>query len=72
MKLVFSYPVGVPHYLVFRGVRPFSQIRLHGIPWHSDPSYAAYSDGWSYDDATRTLTMKITGRKDTEEVDFTF
>ncbi|MGA2762441.1 MAG: hypothetical protein ABSG17_03655 [Spirochaetia bacterium] len=72
VKLVFSYPAGVPHHLVFRGVRPFSQIRLHGIPWHSDPSYVAYSDGWSYDDATRTLTMKITGRKDTEEVDFTF
>jgi hypothetical protein len=69
---MFSYPSGVPHYLVFRGLRPFSLIRLHGIPWHSDTSYAKYSDGWDYDAGNRTLFMKITGRQDKEEVDFTF
>jgi hypothetical protein len=71
-RLIFSYPPGVPHHLVFRGLRPFSQIRLHGIPWHADPSYARYSDGWTYDEQTRTLFMKITGRQDQEEVDFRF
>lgn len=71
-RLVFSFPAGVPQYLVFLGVRPFQQIRLHGIPWHSDPSYAKYSDGWDYDPGSRTLFMKITGKQDREEVDFRF
>ncbi len=72
VRLTLSYPVGVPEHLVFQGVRPFQQIRLHGVPWHSDPSYAKYSDGWTYDEASRTLFMKITGRHDTEEVDLRF
>jgi len=71
-RLVFSYPSGIPQHLVFRGLRPFQQIRLHGIPWHSDPSYAKYSDGWSYDEGSKTLFMKITGKQEKEEVDFTF
>lgn len=72
VRLTFSYPAGIPQHLVFRGLRPFQQIRLHGIPWHSDPSYAKYSDGWAYDEASRTLFMKITGRHDPEEVDLRF
>lgn len=72
VRLVFSYPTGVPHYLVFRGLRPFTQIRLHNIPWHSDPAYARYSDGWDYDGQNRTLFMKMTGKQDQEEVDIRF
>ena len=72
VRLVFSFPSGVPHHLVFRGLRPFAQIRLHGIAWHSDQSYARYSDGWAYDEQNRTLFMKITGRQDQEEVDIRF
>ncbi len=69
VRLGFSYPVKVAYNLVFRGIRPFAEIRLHGIPWHADPSYASYSDGWSYDAASRTLFMKITGRVDQEVVE---
>ncbi|HVO38620.1 MAG TPA: hypothetical protein VMV03_06270 [Spirochaetia bacterium] len=72
VRLGFSYPIKVAHSLVFRGLRPFSEIRLHGIPWHADPSYASYSDGWSYDTAGRTLLMKITGRVDQEVVEIRF
>jgi hypothetical protein len=72
VRLVFSYPTGVPQHLVFRGLRPFQEIRMHGIPWHSDPSYAKYSDGWAYDVGSRTLFMKITGRADREEVAIRF
>ncbi|HUI71089.1 MAG TPA: hypothetical protein VL354_11265 [Spirochaetia bacterium] len=72
IRLVFEYPAGIPHHLVIRGLRGFQQIRLHGIAWHADPSYAKYSDGWFYDEDGKTLFMKITGKQDKEEVDFTF
>jgi hypothetical protein len=67
-KITFSYPPGVPYHLAIVGVKSFRLLRLHGIPWHSDPDYAKYSDGWAYEPATRTLFMKITGRSGQEEI----
>ncbi len=72
VTLQLSYPQGVPYNLVLKGLRPFTLLKLHGIPWHSDPTYFKYSDGWSYDPGTRTLFMKITGRVDPEEVDISY
>jgi hypothetical protein len=70
--VALSFPVGQPHYLVIQGVKPFSQLRLHGIPWRPDPSYYQYTDGYSYDPASRTLSMKITPREAQEEVTVTY
>jgi hypothetical protein len=70
--LVFSYPSGIPYHLMIQGIRPFAQLKLHGIPWHADPSYARYSDGWAYDAGSRTMFMKITGKSDREEIDITW
>jgi len=67
--LVFSYPPGVPYHLVLQGIRPFAQLKLHGIPWHADPTYFKYSNGWAYDAGSQTLFMKVTGKTDTEEID---
>jgi hypothetical protein len=72
VTLVFSYPRGVPYHLVLGGIRPFTMLKAHGIPWHSDPAYFKYSDGWDYDPGTRTLFMKVTGRGDQEEIDITY
>lgn len=71
-SLVVAYPVGVPHYLAIQGLRPFTQIRLHSIPWHSDPSFMKYSDGWAYDADSRTLSLKLKGRAAQEEIDIRF
>jgi hypothetical protein len=67
--LVFSYPPGVPYNLVLQGIRPFAALKLHGIPWHADPTYFKYSDGWTYDAGSRTLFMKVTGKADREKID---
>ena len=72
MTLLFSYPRGIPYHMVIHGVRPFSLLKLHGIPWHSDPAYFKYSDGWEYDRSSQTLFMKVTGRVDPEEIDITY
>jgi len=70
--LVFSYPAGVPYHLMIQGLRPFTLLKLHGIPWHADPSYFKYSDGWTYDTASQTLFMKVTGKSDREEIDISW
>jgi hypothetical protein len=72
VAVVVAYPVGVAHYMAIQGVRPFTQIRLHSIPWHSDPSYTKYSDGWTYDAGSRILYLKLKGRAAQEEIDIRF
>ena len=72
LRLVFGYPAGVPHYFVLQGIGPFGQVTLHGIPWHADPSYGKYSDGWYYDAAARVFYGKLTGRSSQEEIDIAF
>ncbi len=67
-RLVLSFPAGQPHYFVLQGIKPFAELILHDIRWHADPSYARYSDGWEYDAGTKTLYMKLTGRKDAEGI----
>jgi hypothetical protein len=69
ITLVLGYPKGVAHHLVLQGVRPFAQVRLHGIAWRTDPTYFKYSDGWAYDASTRTLYVKLTGKSEREELD---
>jgi hypothetical protein len=71
-RLVLEYPVGTPHHFMIQNVKPFTMIRMHGIPWHSDPTYAKYSDGWAYDSASRTLYVKLTGRQPREELDIQY
>jgi hypothetical protein len=67
-RMVFSFPQGIPYHVAIVGVKSFRQLRLHGIPWHADPAYAKYSDGWAYESSTQTLFMKITGRSEQEEI----
>ena len=70
-SFTFAYPVGIPFNVIIRGVGPFTLLKLHGIPWHSDPSYFKYSDGWTYDPKARILYLKVTGRSDQETIDIT-
>jgi hypothetical protein len=63
-----AFPVGLPHYVAVQGIKPFSELKLHGIPWRPAPDYAQYSDGWFYDAQTDTLYLKLTHRVETEEI----
>ena len=72
ITLVLSYPQGVAHNFVLQGAKPFTQVRLHGISWHTDPTYFKYSDGWAYDTTSQTFFVKLTGKSDREEMDILY
>ena len=72
ITLVLGYPQGVAHHFVLQGVMPFAQVRMHGIPWHTDPAYFKYSNGWAYDTTTRTFYVKLTGKAEREELDIIY
>lgn len=63
-----AFPIGLPHYVAVHGIKPFSELKMHGIPWRPAPDYAQYSDGWFYDGQTETLYLKLTHRVETEEI----
>jgi hypothetical protein len=67
-KISLTFPVGLPHYLVIQGIKPFSSLQMHGIAWRPAPDYAQYSDGWIYDGQTQTLYLKLTHRVEKEEI----
>lgn len=67
-SVTFQYPRGDVHHLVLKGIRPFQEIQMHGIRWNTDRRFQYYSDGWSYDEDTRTLYFKITHRNETEVI----
>jgi hypothetical protein len=70
--IALSFPVGLQHYAVVQGIAPFTELRLHGIPWRTAVDYAQYSDGWLYDGQTTTLYLKLTGRVGKEEILITY
>lgn len=63
-----GFPIGLPHYVAIQGIKPFSELKLHGIPWRPASDYAQYSDGWLYDAQTQTLYVKLTHKVETEEI----
>jgi len=64
----FKYPEKQTQFILIQGLRPFKQIIMHGIVWKPDPAYYRYPDGWFYDSNTGTLFIKLTQRKNTEEI----
>jgi hypothetical protein len=55
-----SFPRGETHYMLIRGIRPFSQLRLYNIPFRTDPRFESYdSSGWTYSPSEQTLMVKM-------------
>jgi len=63
-----SFPVKGSHYLIIQGLKPFSHIELHGIPWQPDARYFQYRDGWFYEAESQTLFLKLTHKTEIEKI----
>ncbi len=72
LAVSLQFPVGIPHFLIIHGIKPISQLSLHGAAWRQDADYARYSDGWTYDAGEKTLYMKLTNRQETEHILFSY
>jgi hypothetical protein len=72
LRFGFSFPAGEAHYLLIQGVRPFKSLEMHEIPWNPDPQYFGYTDGWYYQEETQTLFVKLTHRRQEEEIILNF
>ena len=69
LDIVVRFPAGETHYMMIRGVRPFSRIQLYGIDFRTDPQFERYdSSGWAYSSQDQTLLLKMRHRETNERV----
>jgi hypothetical protein len=69
LDISVDFPVGESHYMIIRGVRPFTSIQFYGTDWRSDPQYERYdSSGWAYLTGDQTLLLKVRHRTATEHI----
>jgi hypothetical protein len=69
LDISVSFPSGETHYMLIRGIQPFTQIQLYNIPFRTDPQFERYdSSGWAYSPSEHTLTVKMKHRLATEHI----
>jgi len=69
LNISVSFPVGLAHFLIIRGVRPFNRIQIHGIEWRNDSQFERYdSSGWFYYPEEQILLLKLRHRVTVENV----
>jgi hypothetical protein len=69
LDIAVSFPPGETHYLMIRGLRPFSKIQLYDMDYRTDPEFERYdSSGWVYSAPDQILTLKMKHRSEVEHI----
>jgi hypothetical protein len=69
LDLSVSFLAGETHYMIVRGIRPFTKIQLYGMDFRTDPQFERYdSSGWSYAVQEQILIVKMKHRATVEHV----
>ncbi len=69
LKLSVRFPQGETHYMVARGIKPFSRIEIYGMDFRTDPRFESYnSSGYRYDQESETLFLKMRHKVEVEDV----
>jgi hypothetical protein len=69
LDISVAFPRGETHYMLIRGIRPFTQLQLYNIPYRTDPRFESYdSSGWAYSPSEQTLMIKMKHQLPTEHI----
>jgi hypothetical protein len=64
-----NFPAGETHYMILRGIRPFTRLQFYDFDWRSDPQYErSDSSGWNYNASDQTLFIKMRHRTADERI----
>jgi hypothetical protein len=67
--IAVSFPSGETHYMMLRGIKPFTKIQLYGIDYRTDSQFERYdSSGWVYSNAEQTLLLKVKHQNPVEHI----
>ncbi|MCL2881004.1 MAG: hypothetical protein FWF29_12245 [Treponema sp.] len=68
-----SFPTGETHYMMIRGIQPFSKIQIYNMDYHTDPQFERYdSSGWVYSSQDQILIIKLKHRGPVEHIKIFF
>ncbi|GHV10679.1 hypothetical protein FACS189491_00650 [Spirochaetia bacterium] len=69
LDIAVTFPTGETHYMMIRGVRPFSRLQLYYTDHSTDPQFERYdSSGWRYLAPDQILILKMRHRAAVEHV----
>jgi hypothetical protein len=69
INISVSFPVGETHYMMIRGIKPFSRLMLYNTNWPMDSLFERYdSSGWMYFAQEQTLVLKMKHRTVVEHI----
>ncbi|GAB1481972.1 hypothetical protein MASR2M78_07870 [Treponema sp.] len=69
LDISVSFPAGETHYMLLRGIKPFTKIQLYGIDFRTDPRFERYdSSGWAYSSSEQTLLLKMKHKSTIEHI----
>jgi hypothetical protein len=69
LDISVGFPSGETHYMIIRGVKPFTKIQLYNMDFRTDARFESYdSSGWSYSASEQTLLVKMKHRTTIEHV----
>lgn len=69
LDISVNFPAGESHFMLIRGIRPFTRLQLQGLDWRADSAFERYnSSGWSYLANEQTLMVKLRHRGTTEHI----
>jgi hypothetical protein len=73
LDIIVNFPAGETHYLIIRGVRPFSFVQLNGTTVNQDTQFERYDySGWSYSASEQTLLIKLRQRLPAERISIVY
>jgi hypothetical protein len=68
LRFSFSFPTGIPHYIMIQGIQPVSSVELQGMKIVGSLNYQTFINGWYYDENSLTLYIKLFQDSPQEEV----
>lgn len=67
------FPAGEVHHAFVFGIRPFTEIEIYGVSFHSDPRFESYnSSGFIYNEEKNVLLLKSRHKTESEVVRFAY
>jgi hypothetical protein len=73
LDITVNFPAGETHYLIIRGIRPFSSIQLNGTAVNQDFQFERYDySGWAYSASDQTLLVKLRQRLPSEKISIVY
>jgi hypothetical protein len=68
-EITVNFPPGETHYLLIRGIRPFTALEINGTIIPPDPQFERYdASGWAYSPPEQTLLVKLRHRGAAERI----